>query len=696
MIRHEEGPICRWTERTVLSVLILFLCFHTLPKAWKSLITDFPNLYLSAQLAHEGYDTSRMYEWVWQQREKDHQAIDVRVIGLIPVTPISTLIIYPLTTVPPLTAKRIWVAFNLMLLFPIGWLLQSMTGLGYRRIALALTLCVPLYRNLEFGQFYVFLLLLVVAACWAYLRGLDTLAGSLVAIAAVCKIFPILLFVLLLRRRAWRALALGTITGLAAVAMSIVVFGWNVHRTNLNEILPAALHGEAFPPYLPTPSISGLLHLLFLQEPQWNPSPWHSSVLCYALLMPALQMLVLTPAILFIDKNNRTPERIMLEWSALVTAALTISTIPALYNFVLMVLPVCVVSSILLRRRRYGLIAVLLVAFIAIGLPIAAPQSPTGIGILLSVLRLPLMMLVLLGIYTLLWNDRPLKRSAFDWPTLGWAALMVLTVAVSIRSTYPRESATRQEYAFRLPVQPQGLLNAAPQADGALVRYIAFTLGGYHLIPQDSSVESGTDDLSFTSGSGQLWVERARDSGSVIMNLPNNSAPNIVDARDPKLSVDGKSLAFIRDDHGRGQFMMRGLSQATTAVDVALTPSSFNVYEATFLSPGEFAFSAVANGGDPQIYLTDASHKNAALALGESRYPALSPDGHWLAYSRLEHGAWNLWLWDRNTGTTKRIGDVPCNEIDPSWYGDSKTLLYGTDCGRSLWFRAVARRRVIP
>jgi hypothetical protein len=27
---------------------------------------------------------------------------------------------------------------------------------------------------------------------------------------------------------------------------------------------------------------------------------------------------------------------------------------------------------------------------------------------------------------------------------------------------------------------------------------------------------------------------------------------------------------------------------------------------------------------------------------------------------------------------------------------DSKTLLYSTDCGRSLWFTAIARRRVIP
>jgi Tol biopolymer transport system component len=89
-------------------------------------------------------------------------------------------------------------------------------------------------------------------------------------------------------------------------------------------------------------------------------------------------------------------------------------------------------------------------------------------------------------------------------------------------------------------------------------------------------------------------------------------------------------------------------------------------------------------------------HANALLPLGESRYPALSPDGRWMAYSHLEDGVWNLWVRDQRTGSTRRLADVPCNQIQPSWEDGSKTLLYGTDCGRSLWFTAVARRPVVP
>ena len=45
-------------------------------------------------------------------------------------------------------------------------------------------------------------------------------------------------------------------------------------------------------------------------------------------------------------------------------------------------------------------------------------------------------------------------------------------------------------------------------------------------------------------------------------------------------------------------------------------------------------------GRPPQIYLTDGMHANAPLPLGESRYPALSADGRWMAYSHL--GEWRM------------------------------------------------------
>lgn len=699
----QNARVVHWLERIALCFAVLYLGLHTLPRAWRTLNTDFPNYYMASRLVHEGYDTSQMYEWSWIEREKDHRGVDLRVIGLVPITPVSTLVVYPLATLAPLAAKHVWILLNLAFLIPIGWMLRSMARLSYQRIALVLALSFPLHRNLLFGQYYVLLLLLIIAACWSYLRGFRVLAGGLLALAAVCKIFPVILFVFFLQRREWRALISGAITGIAATVVSVAVFGWNVHRTWLLEILPWALHGEGIQPYAPSASITGVLHRLFLYEPQWNAHPWHLSILSYALLMPTLQMLVLAPAILLIRREDRTQSRILLEWSALLTASLAVSTYPASYHFVLMVFPLCVLASILLQRKRYRWLAALVIAYLGIGFPIAIPPSISGPAMLLYMPRLPLMLAVLLGIYALQWRDHAVKNFSHDWTRYAWAATMIASVVFSIRSTLYLERAERQEYAYRLPLRTQGFLNSAPQPAGSGIRYAAFTFSGYHLVTQDQngvvsdpSINAPYDDLSFSSGFGQVWVERASSPRSQIVDVEHPSTIPIDDARDPMLSADGKSLAFLRDDHGRGRLMVQGTSPSRAVTEVTLTPPQLNIYEASYISEKVYAFAAAEKGRPPQIYLTDATHENVPLMLGESRYPSLSPDGQWMAYSHLEHGVWNLWVRDQRTGATHRIADVPCNQIQPGWESNSKTILYGTDCGRSVWFTAIARRRIIP
>jgi hypothetical protein len=686
-----------WLERLVLLIAGLFLFAHTMPRAWRTLNTDFPNYYMAARLVHEGYDTSRMYEWQWIEREKDHRAVDIRVIGLLPITPFSTLALYPLVGLTPLAAKHIWILLNLACLIPIGWMLRSMTGLSFQRIAILILLSFPLHRNLLYGQFYVLLLLLIVTACFSYLHGLRVLAAALLAIAAACKIFPVLLFVFFLQRRDWRALASGVVTGIAALAVSIGAFGWNAHRVWLQQILPWVMHGEALGTYARTPSISGILHVLFLSEPQWNPHPWRDSPMLYALLAPTLQMLVLAPAILLIQKSDRSRSQILLEWSALLTASLTISTIPASYNFVLMVFPVCVLTAVLAENCQYRLAATI-AAYLGIGFPLPVPGKPSGLSMLLYVPRLPLMMAVLFGMYALMWPN----RANWDWSRYAWSAVMIVSVLLSVRSTFRLQQGERQEYAFRVPLRMEGFLNAEPRLTGDDILYSTFTLNGYRILAQQydgvqslSGTSAATDDLSFASDSERLLIERAGNMQSKIIDARNPNHALVRHAHEPMLSSDSSDLAFMRDDHGRGRLMLRRAFDSSTA-EVPLTPPQLNVYEASLRSGQEYAFSAIEQNGSPRVFLTDAAHTNAPVLIAQSRYPAISPDGRWMAYSHLEHGVWNLWLRNQGTGLTQRVADVPCNQIQPSWESDSKTLLYGTDCGRSLWFTAIARRKVLP
>ncbi len=687
----------------MLCVAVLYLCVHTLPKAWRTLNTDFPNYYMAARLVHEGYDTSRMYEWTWIEREKDHRGVDQRVIGLLPITPFSMLAVWPIAELKPLTAKHVWIVFNLLLLIPLAWMLRRMTGLRYSRIALVMALSFPLHRNLLFGQFYVLLLFMVVAACWCWMSGWRVATGILLAVAGACKVFPALLFVWLLRRRQWKALAWGMVAGAACVGISVAVFGVAANHTWLEEILPWVTRGEGLGTYAPgVTSFSGLLHGLLLAEPQWNPRPWHESVMAYAVLVPLLQMLALAPAVLLIRREDARRERVLMEWAAMVTVALTVSTIPASYNFVLMVFPVCVMAGMLLRRKQYGWMAALAVAYLGIGFPLPVPASVPGLARLFYVPRLWLMLAVLAGIYVWLWRDEAKNNAqGWNWERYAWAAAMAAAVVVSAVTTLRIEQAERTEYAYRLPLAQLGYLNGEPQATRTGVRYTAFLMSGYRLVSQDAGgvvvdppIDAREDDLSFASRDGRVWVEEAGSGGSRIVDESAESHVVAMDAREPMVSADGRELAFVRDERGRGRMMVRRFG--ADGVEKALTPPELNVYEAVFRSESDYAFAATGGAGWPRIYMVDQARGRSMVTIADARYPAISPDGRWLAYSHIENGVWNLWLMDRETGAARRLADVPCNQVQPSWESDSKTLLYGTDCGRSVWFTAVARRSVWP
>jgi len=127
----------------------------------------------------------RVYEWIWLQRQKDHRDIDQRIVGMVPITPFSTLVVWPITSLTPLAAKRCWLVLNLGLLFATVALLRALTQLPWRRIALVAALSFPLHRNFLYGQYYVLLLFLLTLSCWSYVRRLGRSVGFVLLAAYV-------------------------------------------------------------------------------------------------------------------------------------------------------------------------------------------------------------------------------------------------------------------------------------------------------------------------------------------------------------------------------------------------------------------------------------------------------------------------------------------------------------------------------
>ncbi|WP_213805483.1 glycosyltransferase 87 family protein [Granulicella sp. dw_53] len=684
-------------ESTIFLMLCAFLLGYTLPRAWRTLNTDFPNYYLAASIAREGTDPSRAYEWIWLQREKDHREIDQRIVGLVPITPFSTLVMWPIASLRPLAAKHIWTIFNLLLLPLIALLLRRITPLSLLQIGILILVSFSLHRNLLYGQYYILLLAILTAACWAAQRGYSWIAGALVGLGAAVKIFPVLFVLYFLRKKDWKSLCACLLAIVASLVISISVFGWNLHRTYLLQVLPWTLRGDCLDPYnLASSSISSLFHRLFIYEPQWNPHPAIHAPILFAILYPLAQLLILVPIFWCLDRNDRSPARISLEWSALLVASLTISPLPASYHFTVFILPIAVLFGKLLQEKRSVAAMAVALLYLAIGYPGWNTASSDGWSALLHVPRLYVLILMTSAYFYLLKGTQHAAEKRKYW-LVGGAAVYALSALIGVR----HQRGLFDDYAYRLPMSQQTLLVAQPVTEEGSIRFITLSSDGYHVAKLsdvglrgiERSKDLSTDQLAFAVGPAETWTETV--SKRSVLQSSIGGAKAIEDAESPAVTHDGLTIAFLRTVDGRKQLFLRDMKDGNRP-DRQMTRSSFgNLHEVAFHPNGSIFFSATPNHGRPGIYTMGDDGQIHPLSLGEARYPAISPDGHWLAYSSFQSGNWNLSLQDLSNGATHRISKVPCNQIQPGWEADSKTLLYGSDCGRALWFTAISRRRVV-
>ena len=99
--------------------------------------------------------------------------------------------------------------------------------------------------TLQVGNFHLAAVALCVL-CWGALeRRRDGLAGALLALATLAKIFPGMLGVLLLMQRRWRAAAFTCLAAAVLCALSVAVLGVTVWRDFLFYHLPHVQSGEA-------------------------------------------------------------------------------------------------------------------------------------------------------------------------------------------------------------------------------------------------------------------------------------------------------------------------------------------------------------------------------------------------------------------------------------------------------------------
>ncbi len=160
----------------------------------------------------------------------------------------------------------------------------------------------------------------------------------------------------------------------------------------------------------------------------------------------------------------------------------------------------------------------------------------------------------------------------------------------------------------------------------------------------------------------------------------------------PALSPDGKQIVFLstRDlfsidmylaDAETGKIRRKLIK---TAVDPHFESLQFIKSSGCWDAEGErFIFSAISKG-KPVLTLINVKRGKTEREvdfphLGEILNPTWSPDGRFVAFSALEGGLTDIFVYDLGAGTLKKLTDDPYADLYPAWSPDGKKIAFVTD-----------------
>src|SRR6266446_1858801 len=169
------------------------------------------------------------------------------------------LAIEPLSLIPRIPAFWLWHGINLCLLLIAVWLSVADLDNSRKRVGFAgaALLYGPVTASLFWGQVEPFVLLMLVIALRNSVARRDIASGIAVALAAMCKMYPIVVIGYFLVSRRWTVVASTGLTILGGILLSLIAFGGEVHADFIHQLLRTA--GDKFWPNTMNASLSAVV-----------------------------------------------------------------------------------------------------------------------------------------------------------------------------------------------------------------------------------------------------------------------------------------------------------------------------------------------------------------------------------------------------------------------------------------------------
>lgn len=347
---------------------------------------DFTAYYVAGKLIRAG-DAERMYGTQEEfQQQADRFGVtgpaaegdrDGRIGGNDSVEPflyppVAAVLLLPVTLLPLGAAKVVFLLLNLVAQFAAIAILFADRAPPRRRVltvagwVLVLALF-PFFWGLYLGQANSLVFLACALALRQARRGDQVGGGALIAVAALLKVFPVVLLGLLLLKRQYRAVAASVATMAVLSLLSLPVVGLATFRRFFTEVIPEIT--SRVEPFVRNQGISGTLHRLLTDNPYVRPlvdSPALARALGTALSLVAVVLVVWGTRRVALDRT--APRRFELEWGIWLAAAVLVSSISWEHYSVFLLftwLPLgeLLLSSDLRRRRNQVLLAVTAATF---------------------------------------------------------------------------------------------------------------------------------------------------------------------------------------------------------------------------------------------------------------------------------------------------------------------------------------------
>ncbi len=181
------------------------------------------------------------------------------------------------------------------------------------------------------------------------------------------------------------------------------------------------------------------------------------------------------------------------------------------------------------------------------------------------------------------------------------------------------------------------------------------------------------------------YIQGPYGSGNVLLaSIDSRETRVIMTADSAPLFVQPNHVLFVRDGTLRAQrFDLRSLQPVGTAFSIAehmQTSSTLNFSNISASTNGLLSYVTGGSSTVSTLTFFDVTGKAVGTVGQPSDQldPAMSPDGHAVAFSRADAGGMTMdvWMNDLRRGVETRLTFSPANEFGPVWSPDSKSIAF--------------------